>query len=122
MSSLGHWQAVIRGEQGIFRMTDKFDLDAHLRDAKTQADLRADQENITRISRRGGSADRGVGSAAACQREESPGAPLRELPRGVSTIGAAPVPRLRGLRPMSQPLTCPRIATRVRAAAICPTA
>ena len=74
-------------------MTDKFDLDAHLRDAKTQADLRADQENITRISRRGGSADRGVGSAAACQREESPGAPLRELPRGVSTIGAAPVPR-----------------------------
>jgi hypothetical protein len=74
-------------------MTDKFDLDAHLRDPKTQADWRADLENVTRMSRRGGVADRGGGSAAALPRVEPACAAPRELPRSVSTIGAAPVPR-----------------------------
>src|SRR5215468_10474477 len=74
-------------------MTDKFNLDSHLRDPKTQADLQADMENITRMSRRGGFADRGGSSAVARPRGEPASAPPRELPRGVSTIGAAPVPR-----------------------------
>jgi putative DNA primase/helicase len=83
-------------------MTNKFDLDAHLRDPKTQADLRADLENITWMHC-GGSADRGplprpgqhpaAGMAGARPRAEPAGAPPRELPRRVSTIGAAPVPR-----------------------------
>jgi putative DNA primase/helicase len=74
-------------------MTDKFDLNGHLRDPKTQADLQADMENITRMSPRGVVADRGGGRAAARPRGEPVSAPPRELPHGVSTIGAAPVPR-----------------------------